>query len=194
MPGGDRQGNQSGLVSRLRRGVAGTCQPAGCQPAQPLNSRGRSSRDRSSPSSCAGRNHYSAIGPSSKNQGFVSSPTASASLACRSSNVQNFCAFNSNAQATCSESSVRMPRVGQWRRARSAQVSHPRVGNSKSDHTACRQSLSKLRIARCASNNECLPRKTSLKTALASSTSLNGVIATCGCLDNLRATSGECTS
>ena len=48
---------------------------------------------------------------------LVSRPAASASFACLSSNVQKRCAFNSSAQATWSESSVRTPRLGTNRRA-----------------------------------------------------------------------------
>ena len=81
---------------------------------------------------------------SQMNQALVSSPTASANLACRSSKVQKRSAFNSSAQATCSESSVRTPRVGAYCRARSAQVSQARFGKANISHTPATQSLSKL--------------------------------------------------
>ena len=62
-------------------------------------------------------------------QALVSSPTTSAKRAWRSSKVQNFWAFNSSAQATCSESSVRTPMVGAKRRASLIAVSHAFLGS-----------------------------------------------------------------
>jgi len=77
-------------------------------------------------------------------QALVSSPTASASRACRSSKVQNRSAFNSNAQATCSESRVRTPIVAEKRSARPMHTSHARVGKSTVCHTPAAVSASKL--------------------------------------------------
>jgi hypothetical protein len=81
---------------------------------------------------------------------LVSSPAASASLACRESNVQNFFAFNSIAQARWRESSVRTPRVGSYSCTSLTLVSQTDGGRSHCDHTPSAQSRSNDSHACCA--------------------------------------------
>lgn len=113
VPGSGRAKSCGGLVSRMRRGADGTGRPACGKPAGRPTARGGSSRHRTATTPRGGRDHYAAIGLAGVgNQGLVSSPTAWARRAWRSSKVQKCCAFNSRAQATWSESRVRTPRVG----------------------------------------------------------------------------------
>ena len=84
-------------------------------------------------------------------------PAALANLAWRSSNVQNCSASNCRAQATCKLSSVRTPRRGPWRRAKSAERSKTLSGSSTSSHTSAARSFSRWRYAcsACAAGRFC---------------------------------------